>query len=166
VLRLSLLHGTTSWGILAEELREPKLARVLKKIDPSNETLVPIVDTSIHLLQPLVQSCDARALIETGAAVGIASGYQRQSQPSCTVPMAIAAGTDQGFTIEEAIAASTINSAYVLGLGDRAGSLEVGKQADILILDASDYRDLARARGLNLVHSIMKHGEMIAEVSD
>ncbi len=166
VLRLSLLHGTTSWGIPVAERLEPKLARVLAKLDPSSETLVPHHENAIKLLFPLTEQLDARALVQTGAALAISSGYHPAMQPSCSMAMAIAAATDSGFTIAEAIAASTINGAHALGMGDLTGSLEAGKQADILILDTADYRDIARARGLNLVHSVMKHGEMIAEVAD
>ncbi len=42
--------------------------------------------------------------------------------------------------VAEAITASTINSAYAIGLGDRVGSLEIGKQADLLIMDITGYK--------------------------
>ncbi len=166
VLRLSLLHGTTTWGIPVPKRVAPQLARVLKKLDPSGETIVPFLGDATKIVVPLVEAVDGRALIQSGEAIAISTGFHAEDQPSCNMAMAIATATDQGFTIGEALVASTINSAYALGLGDRAGSLEPGKQADILILDTSDYRDLARARGLNLVHSVMKHGEMIAEVAE
>jgi len=165
-LRLSLLHGATSWGIPAEERLEPKLARVLKKLDPSNETLVPFTGSGVKVLQPLIESVDPRPLIQAGEALAIATGYRARVQPSCSLAMAIATAADHGFSIAEAVTACTINGAHALGIGARAGSLETGKQADILILETSDYRDLAYARGLNLVHSVMKHGEMIAEGAD
>jgi imidazolonepropionase len=61
----------------------------------------------------------------------------------------------------EALNASTINAAYALGLGNRVGSLEVGKQADLLLIDAPDYRHLAYQFGLNLVERVVKRGQIV-----
>ena len=61
----------------------------------------------------------------------------------------------------EALNTSTINAACAVGLGERIGSIEVGKQADILILDTSDYRHLAYQFGGNLVEAVFKRGEMV-----
>jgi imidazolonepropionase len=62
-------------------------------------------------------------------------------------------------TPAQAIAAATINGAAAIGRADRIGSLEVGgKQADILILDVSDYRQLGYRYGTNLVHTVIKKG--------
>ena len=64
-------------------------------------------------------------------------------------------------TAAEAISAATINGAHAVGRAGRTGSLEPGKLADLLILDASDYRELARRFGTNLVRMTMKRGEII-----
>jgi imidazolonepropionase len=68
-----------------------------------------------------------------------------------------------GMTPAEAITAATINGAHALGCAEKFGSLEPGKIADLLILNISDYRELARHFGTNLVHSTMKRGEFIYE---
>ena len=60
----------------------------------------------------------------------------------------------------EALNASTINAAYAIGLEDRIGSLEAGKQADLLIVNAPDYRHLAYQFGTNLVESVIKRGQL------
>jgi imidazolonepropionase len=62
----------------------------------------------------------------------------------------------------EAIVAATINAAHAVGLGHRVGSLEVGKKADILVLDVPDYRHLAYRFGVNLVDRVIKSGELVA----
>ncbi|MBX3003276.1 MAG: imidazolonepropionase [Anaerolineales bacterium] len=61
-------------------------------------------------------------------------------------------------TQAEAIAATTINAAAAIGAAERTGSLEPGKQADLLILDVADYRQLGYRFGTNLVHSVYKKG--------
>jgi imidazolonepropionase len=65
-------------------------------------------------------------------------------------------------TPAEAIAAATINAAHAVRLGDQVGSLEVGKKADILILDVPDYRHLPYRFGVNLVDTVIKGGKVVA----
>ncbi|MFO7584528.1 MAG: imidazolonepropionase [Anaerolineales bacterium] len=63
-------------------------------------------------------------------------------------------------TPAQAIAASTINSAHAIRRADRVGSLEVGKQADVLILSVPDYRHLGYRYGTNLVKQVVKRGRV------
>ncbi len=63
-------------------------------------------------------------------------------------------------TPAEAIAATTINSAYAIRRDDRIGSIEVGKQADMLILSVPDYRQLGYRYGTNLVKQVIKRGRV------
>jgi imidazolonepropionase len=64
-------------------------------------------------------------------------------------------------TPEEAIAAATINAAYATGCGDSVGSLEVGKQADLLVLDIPDYREVHRQFGINHVAMVIREGKVV-----
>jgi imidazolonepropionase len=61
----------------------------------------------------------------------------------------------------EAVTAATINAAHALKANPRVGSLEIEKQADVLILNTSDYRDLGYQLGTNLVHTTIKRGEVL-----
>ncbi|MBN2045765.1 MAG: imidazolonepropionase [Anaerolineales bacterium] len=61
-------------------------------------------------------------------------------------------------TPAQAIAAATINAAAAVGLADKVGSLEPGKQADLLLLDIPDYRQLGYRYGTNLVDAVIKNG--------
>jgi imidazolonepropionase len=63
-------------------------------------------------------------------------------------------------TPAQAIAATTINSAYAIRRADTVGSIEVGKQADLLILSVSDYRQLGYRYGTNLVKQVIKRGRV------
>lgn len=63
-------------------------------------------------------------------------------------------------TPAQAIAAATINSAAALACQDKLGSLEPGKQADLLILSAPDYRHLGYRFGVNLVQTVIKKGQI------
>ena len=62
---------------------------------------------------------------------------------------------------EQANAAATINGAYAAGLADRVGSLESGKQADLLILEVPDYHEMTYHFGGNLVAMTLKRGEVV-----
>jgi imidazolonepropionase len=65
-----------------------------------------------------------------------------------------------GLTPAQAIAASTINSAHAIRRSDVIGSLEAGKQADLLILSVPDYRHLGYRYGTNLVRHVIKRGRV------
>jgi imidazolonepropionase len=65
-----------------------------------------------------------------------------------------------GLTPAMAIAASTINAAAAIGKHNKIGSIEVGKQADMIILSVSDYRQLPYQFGSNLVDTIIKKGKV------
>jgi imidazolonepropionase len=101
----------------------------------------------------------ARAMIEAGAAVALATDLNPGSAPCLSMPLVMGiACRYQKMLPSETLNASTINAAHALGLGERLGSLEVGKQADLLILDTADYRHLAYQLGGNLVQTVIKRG--------
>jgi imidazolonepropionase len=104
----------------------------------------------------------ARALVDSGAAVALATNFNPHHTPTLNMQTAVAlACLRMRLTVAEALSAATINSAHALGLADRIGSLEPGKSADLLLLNVSDYRDLAHTFGTNVVHMTMKRGEVI-----
>ena len=86
----------------------------------------------------------ARALIDAGGAVALATNYNPGSAPTPSMPFVIALACRKlRMTPAEAITATTYNAACVLGLQYSVGSIEVGKRADLQLLDMMDERELA-----------------------
>lgn len=113
------------------------------------------------------QYAPARLLIDSGVPVALATNYNPESCPCQNMQMIIAlACLEMSMTPAEAIAAATINGAHALGRADRIGSLEYGKQADLLILGASDYREIPYHFGVNLVQKTICRGEVIYDRAD
>jgi imidazolonepropionase len=104
----------------------------------------------------------ARALIDAGVAVALGSNFNPHHAPALNMQAVVALACGRlGMSLEEAISAATINGAHALGCADKVGSLEPGKSADLVILNASHYRDLQHSLGTNLVHLTMKRGQFI-----
>jgi imidazolonepropionase len=104
----------------------------------------------------------ARALIYAGVPVAIASDFNPGSCMSYSMPMMMTiASTQMGLTPEEVICAGTINGAAALGLSDRLGSIELGKQADLLVAEIPDYRFLPYHYGTNHIRTTIKNGTIL-----
>lgn len=104
----------------------------------------------------------ARALVEAGAAIALGTNYSCWDTPGYSMQMIIALARQQlRLSPAEALSAATINAAFALGIGRRVGSLEPGKDANLLIMKTSDYRDLAYSAGLNLVEKTIWHGQIV-----
>jgi imidazolonepropionase len=86
----------------------------------------------------------ARAMVDAGLAIVLATDFNPGSSPVASMPFMLSlACLEMRLTPAEALTAATINAAWSLGLGAEIGSLEAGKQADLLIHECADYRELA-----------------------
>jgi len=106
----------------------------------------------------------ARDLIAAGVPVALATDFNPGSCMTESMPLILnMACTQMRMLPAEAITAATINAAWAIGEEDRAGSLEPGKQADVLILDAGNHERLCYHFGVNLVETVVKHGKVVVE---
>jgi imidazolonepropionase len=104
----------------------------------------------------------ARRLIEAGVPVALATDCNPGSSHTESMPAVMAlACLGAGLTSEEALAAATLNAAAALGRADRIGSVEAGKQADLVVLDAPSARHLVYHFGVNLVRHVVKNGRVV-----
>jgi imidazolonepropionase len=104
----------------------------------------------------------ARKLIERGVTVALASDCNPGTCPTENLPLVGAmACTQMKMLPAEAITAMTLNGAAALGSSDRIGSLEVGKQADLIVCDVPDYRQIFYHFGVNHVWRVIKRGRVV-----
>jgi imidazolonepropionase len=105
----------------------------------------------------------ARQILEAGGLLAIATDLNPGTAWCESMQFAIALACRYlKLTPAQAIAAATINSAAAIGRSANLGSLEPGKQADLLILNVPDYRHLGYRFGANLVQTVIKKGRVYA----
>jgi imidazolonepropionase len=108
----------------------------------------------------------ARMLIDAGVGVALATGYNPQTSPSHSMQTILSlACRHMHMTPAEAISAATINGAHALSISTRVGSIEFGKDADLVIVNVPDYRELPYHFGGNLVDTTMQRGRVIYRTS-
>lgn len=104
----------------------------------------------------------ARKLIDGGVAVAIASDFNPGSCMSFSMPMMMTiACTQMRMMPEEALVACTLNGAAALNLSSTIGSIEVGKNADLIVADVPDYKFLAYHFGTNHIVTTIKNGTIL-----
>ena len=101
----------------------------------------------------------ARALVDAGAAVALATDFNPGSAFCESLPVVCSlAATQLKLSPEEALVACTVNAAHVLGLADRKGRLAPGYDADVVLLDATDWRYLAYHLGHDHIAAVVLGG--------
>ncbi|MFV1859366.1 MAG: imidazolonepropionase [Anaerolineales bacterium] len=106
----------------------------------------------------------AREFLQADALLSIATDLNPGTAWCESMQFVIALATRyMGLTPAQAIAACTINAAAAIGRDQAIGSLETGKQADLLILEVDDYRHLGYRFGTNLVHTVIKKGQVVVD---
>ncbi|MFZ1731134.1 MAG: imidazolonepropionase [Bacteroidota bacterium] len=109
---------------------------------------------------------DARRLIDAGLAVAIATDANPGSCTSENIQLMMSlAATQMRMTMEEIITSVTLNAAAALDRSDVLGSIEVGKQADLLMFDTPNYHRIIYHFGVNHLNTVVKAGSVVMEKS-
>ena len=104
----------------------------------------------------------ARKMLDAGLSLALATDFNPGSCPTANLGLVMSiACLYMAMTPEEVFHAVTINAAYSLGRSERLGSIEVGKQADLVIFDVDTYRKIPYFVGVNLVTTVVKLGRVI-----
>ena len=104
----------------------------------------------------------ARRLIDAGAIVSLSTDCNPGTSMTESMPMVMQLATLQmKMTVEESLTAVTLNGAASLQIAHESGSIEVGKRADLVLLDAPNYLHLVYHFGVNLVSRVMRGGDWI-----
>jgi imidazolonepropionase len=154
-LQLALSAGAI--GIVApmDTLRAftgPLAAVSCVRVIPASEGFDDAVDAAAAI----------RSGIDDGAAIALASSYRTLAASSINMQYLLHLAVHQlGLTAEEAIVATTWNAACSLRLSHVSGSLEPGKEADLVMMDVPDYRELPRRAGHHDVSMVMRKGQVI-----
>jgi imidazolonepropionase len=129
----------------------------IQALGDSNTVAVSLPCTPFGLAEP--HYTPANEILDAGGILAIASDLNPGTAWCGNMQLAIAlACRYMKITPSQAIVAATINAAAAIGLSDIVGSLDPGKQADLLVLDVPDYRHLGYRFGTNLVHTVFKKG--------
>ena len=156
--------GMTLWaaehGFVSVDHLEASTQRSLEALAASDTIGVGLPICGLHMgdnrFAPL------RRLVDLGGACAIATNFNPGTSFSLSMPLAIGmAVRNCGLTVAEAITAATINAAAVLGFPSGGGSLEVGQQADVIVLAHTDERQLAYQLGGQHVNAVYRLGTRI-----
>lgn len=134
----------------------------IQKMKEAN--VIPILLPATTFSLGLKKYAPARKMIKEGLPIAIATDFNPGSCNCDSMQTVISLACLQMKILPaEAITASTINAAYSLELGDKIGSIEVGKQADILIMDMPSYKYLPYHLGSNCVEIVIKKGRIVCD---
>ena len=164
------LHADQLNAIGAVELGAKHNAISVDHLEKTNESGIAALKNS-QTIATVLPGCSlflnhpyapARAIIDAGIPLAIATDFNPGSQMSYSMQMMLTlACTQMRMTPEEAITAATLNGAAALGLSAEIGSIEPGKQADVVIYDVHDYRYIPYHYGVNHVWKVVKNGVML-----
>ena len=133
----------------------------IRKLSTSN-TIATLLPATAFCLKE--QYARGRYMIDSGCAVALATDFNPGSCFTNSIPLVIAlAALNMNMSIEEIITALTINAAAAVGRDSSVGSIEIGKKADIIILEYPSIHFLPYHAAVNIVETVVKNGEIVKE---
>lgn len=115
--------------------------------------------TALYLRE---EAAKGRAMIDAGVAVAISTDCNPGSSPTTSMPLVMnLACISMRLTPAEALVAATMNAACAIGMEEKVGSLDVGKQGDVVMWNVSSYQELQYLFGVNHVRSVWKKGVQV-----
>lgn len=131
----------------------------IKKLAESNTIATLLPATAFCLSEEFAR---ARNMIDSGCAVALATDFNPGSCFTNSIPLVIAlAAIKMKMSIEEIITALTINAACAVNKNNNIGSIEIGKKADIIILEYPSINFLPYNAGVNIVETVIKNGKIV-----
>jgi imidazolonepropionase len=131
----------------------------IKALAGSDTVAVALPCTPFGLGEP--EYTPAKEILDAGGILAIATDLNPGTAWCESMQFAAAlACRYMKLTPNQAIAAATINAAAAIGMDEKVGSLEPGKQADLIILNIPDYRHFGYRFGTNLVETVIKQGQV------
>ena len=133
----------------------------IRTLGASDVVAVLLPASALFLDRPMPR---ARDLVDAGAAVALATDFNPGSAFCESLPLVCSlACTQLHLAPEEALAACTVNAAHVLDRSGTIGRLGPGYEADVVLLDASDWRYLAYHFGGDVVKAVIRRGEVVKD---
>ena len=178
VLRAGIRHGLIP-RLHADELSDTNGASLaaevgaasadhLMQISDAGIAALAASDTVANLLPATsfflmsTKYAPARELIDRGAIVSLSTDCNPGTSMTESMQLVMQLATLQmKMTVEESLTAATLNGAYSLRLAEETGSIEVGKRADFVLLDAPSYLHLVYHFGVNLVSAVYRDGQRV-----
>jgi imidazolonepropionase len=132
--------------------------RGIRALAESDVVAVLLPASALFLARPMPP---ARALVDAGAAVALATDFNPGSAFCESLPIVCSlASTQLGLSPNEALAACTVNAAHVLGRAGQKGRIAPGYDADLVLLEAPDWRHLAYHLGGDLIATVIQGGKV------
>jgi imidazolonepropionase len=152
-------------GVVSADHLDHVQALDIRRMNKNGTIATLLPGTNLHMGD--TRYPPARQLIESGVPVALATNFNPGSSPTVNMQLMLSlACSSMHMSPEEAIIAATINGAYAVKRGDRVGSLEIGKQGDLVMMDVSDYREIPYFFGMNHCAHVVKKGRVVWSKGD
>ncbi len=180
ILKRGIEYGLRA-KIHADEIKAIGCSELAKDIDiVSCDHLLKIRETGMNALKERgtiavllpgtafslrEERAPARKIIDYGIPIAISTDCNPGSSYTESMPFIITLSVlEMGLLPEEAITAATLNAAYAIGMGDKIGSLDIGKQADFIVLNEDNYLFIPYHYGVNPIFATYKKGKRVKSV--